>query len=757
VSAQAIRVISLELATLVAGTKYRGEFKESLQNIIEELTAPDAPPTILFLDEIHTLVGAGSAEGGIDAANMLKPALARGKLQVIGATTISEYRKHIEKDAALERRLQPLMVKEPSVERTIDIIKQIKRQYELHHNVNYTEDALEACVKLSERYIMDRFLPDKAIDLLDEAGAAVHMEAMFKAADSGTSATTTPSVTEHNIAAIISQWNNIPIGKLEQEESTRLLNMEDELTIRVKGQSRAVKSVARAVKRARSGLRDVSRPVASFLFAGPTGVGKTELCKTLAETYFGNEKDMIRMDMSEYMEKHSVSRLVGPPPGYIGYEEGGQLTEAVRRAPHSVVLLDEVEKGHPDVLNILLQIMEDGILTDGKGRTVDFKNVILVMTSNVGSKQILQVVNKRAAAVSTGEDSTFKTNGSTSSSIMTPPSSMSMDNPPKPEEVLSKLQASPEAMALMMEASRDSEIMSAMQTALGGSPADLMKIAQGSPKVADFLTRLWDALGMQDERNATTSTNGSSSPEPTNDPIRSGLDSVRGAMDNWSKTADNSFTSGLVQQLQGMLPSDTDDKEGVAVNREDIQHKAKIDEEEAKKASEYSEMSDVVKEELEDSFKPELLNRIDEIIVFAPLGGNDLVDIARFIVSQTVDRAVKERDVHMEVGPQLLNKIVEEGSYNAAQFGARPMRRAVQRHFEDTVSEAIIRGFLTEGDESVAELDNSDGNSVCITRKKDGESIVVAVEDANGGIGMAPSLVNSRERDNALETGTITV
>lgn len=763
------RVISLELATLVAGTKYRGEFEERLQSIVNELTAPDAPPTILFLDEIHTLVGAGSAEGGIDAANMLKPALARGKLQVIGATTISEYRKHIEKDAALERRLQPLMVKEPSVERSVDILTQIKKQYELHHDVAYTEEAIEACVKLSERYITDRFLPDKAIDLLDEAGASVHLAAMFAAAADDGTAIPTPAVTEHDIAAVISQWNDIPIGKLEQEESSRLLKMEDELTVRVKGQSRAVKSVARAVKRARSGLRDVSRPVASFLFAGPTGVGKTELCKTLAETYFGSEKDMIRMDMSEYMEKHSVSRLVGPPPGYIGYEEGGQLTEAVRRAPHSVVLLDEVEKGHPDVLNILLQIMEDGILTDGKGRTVNFKNVILVMTSNVGSKQILQVVNKRAATkeADLSSSNTFKTNGSASSSMTpsSPSSSMSMDDPPRPEEVLSKLQASPEAMALMMEASRDSEIMGAMQTALGGSPADLMRIAQSSPKVADFLTRLWDALGMRDEFTATSAApaNGSSAaavPEPTNDPIQSGLDSVRGVMDNWSKTADNSFTSGLVQQLQGMLPNNNDDEdkeEVVAANGDDAQYRSSTLEEEARQASEYSEMSDVVKEELEDSFKPELLNRIDEIIVFAPLGGNDLVDIARFIVSQTVDRAVKERDVYMEVGPQLIQKIVEEGSYNAAQFGARPMRRAVQRHFEDTVSEAIIRGFLTEGDESVAELDSSDENSVLITRKRDGESIVVAVEDANGGIGMAPSSANSRKRDDALETDAVVV
>ena len=321
--------ISLELSPLVAGTKYRGEFEERLQNIIEELTSEEAPPTILFLDEIHTLVGAGSAEGGIDAANMLKPALARGKLQVIGATTISEYRKYIEKDAALERRLQPLMVKEPTIERSIGILEAIAKQYEVHHEVEYMKDAVDACVKLSERYVTDRFLPDIAIDLLDEAGAAVQLDAMFERDDDfdfNSDAALLPEknkvypkVTENDIASIISQWSNIPIGKLEQEESSKLMNLEEELALRVKGQSRAAKSVARAVRRARSGLRDETRPIASFMFCGPTGVGKTELCKTLAESYYGSEKDLIRVDMSEYMEKHSVSRLVGPPPGYIGY------------------------------------------------------------------------------------------------------------------------------------------------------------------------------------------------------------------------------------------------------------------------------------------------------------------------------------------------------------------------------------------------------------------------------------------------------
>ena len=310
------RIISLELANLVAGTKYRGEFEERLQAIMEELTDENSPPTILFIDEIHTLVGAGSAEGGIDAANMLKPALSRGKIQVIGATTVSEYRKYIEKDMALERRLQPLMVKEPSIPETIDILELVADKYGEHHGVEYTSEALEAAAKLSERFITDRFLPDKALDLLDEAGALVHIEQSLGDDDDDFDE---PLVTENTITKVVAEWSGVPIGKLESEETDRLMVLEEKMTERVKGQDRAVRAVARSVRRARSGLRDTSRPIASFMFCGPTGVGKTELCKTLAETYFASEKDMVRIDMSEYMEKHSVSRLTGPPPGYIGY------------------------------------------------------------------------------------------------------------------------------------------------------------------------------------------------------------------------------------------------------------------------------------------------------------------------------------------------------------------------------------------------------------------------------------------------------
>lgn len=382
------RVISLELANLVAGTKYRGEFEERLQSIVEEVTDERAPPTILFVDEIHTLVGAGSAEGGIDAANMLKPALARGKLQVIGATTISEYRKYIEKDAALERRLQPLLIKEPTVDQTVEILEAISEQYGAHHGVRYTRESLRAAAKLSERYVTDRFLPDKAIDLLDEAGAAVQMHHAF---NSMTTPNPPPEVTEQDITEVISEWSNIPIGKITSTESSTLLTLESSLAERVKGQHRAITSISRAIRRARSGMRDAGRPVASFLFCGPTGVGKTWLAKSLAAQYYGSEKDMVRIDMSEYMEKQSVSRLVGAPPGYVGYDEGGQLTDAVRRKPYSVILFDEMEKAHPDVFNIMLQMLDDGFVTDSKGTKVNFRNCVIIFTSNVGSKDILDL------------------------------------------------------------------------------------------------------------------------------------------------------------------------------------------------------------------------------------------------------------------------------------------------------------------------------------------------------------------------------
>lgn len=428
------RIVALDLTGMVAGTKYRGDFEERIKSAIDEVSK--AGNIILFIDEVHTLIGAGAAEGAVDAANILKPALARGEMQVIGATTIEEYRKNIEKDSALERRFQSVLVGEPSREEAVEILKGIRDKYEAHHKVKITDEAIEAAVKMSSRYIGDRFLPDKAIDLIDEAASKVRLRAYtppedireleekikrineekasavnsqnfeqaaalrdeekevkahlenakegWKKQNSETNGVVTPD----EIAAIVSEWTHIPVVQLTEEESQRLLHMEEELHRRIVGQDQAVSAVAKAIRRGRVGLKDPNRPTGSFIFLGPTGVGKTELCKTLAATLFGDESAMIRLDMSEFMEKHTVSKLVGSPPGYVGYDEGGQLTEKVRRKPYSVVLFDEIEKAHPDVFNMLLQILDDGVLTDSQGRKVDFKNCIIIMTSNVGAKLI---------------------------------------------------------------------------------------------------------------------------------------------------------------------------------------------------------------------------------------------------------------------------------------------------------------------------------------------------------------------------------
>lgn len=443
------RVVTLDMAGMVAGAKYRGEFEERLKSAVEEIKA--AGNIILFIDELHTIIGAGAAEGAIDASNILKPTLARGELQVVGATTLDEYKKHIEKDAALERRFQPITVDEPSVEDTIKILKGLRDKYEAHHKVAITDDAIEAAAKLSHRYISDRFLPDKAIDLIDEAAsrtrlksstapkglkeieekigevktekkAAINNQDFEKAASFrdeekrlseeldkqrklwAARNSKDSKIGYEEIADVVSQWTGIPVKKLQGDESERLLNMEDILHKRVVGQEQAVEALAKAIRRSRVGLKDPKKPIGSFIFLGPTGVGKTELSKALAEAMFGDENAMIRVDMSEYMEKHSVSKLVGSPPGYVGFDDGGQLTEKIRRKPYSVVLFDEIEKAHPDVFNILLQILDDGRLTDAKGRTVDFKNTVIIMTSNVGASTIKKQKTLGFASNSTNEE-----------------------------------------------------------------------------------------------------------------------------------------------------------------------------------------------------------------------------------------------------------------------------------------------------------------------------------------------------------------
>ena len=560
-------IISLSIGSMLAGAKYRGEFEERLKKAIDEVQQHD--DMIIFIDEIHTLVGAGATEGAMDAANILKPALARGEFQVIGATTLDEYKKYIEKDAALERRFQPVQVGEPNEEDALEILKGLRDRYEAFHKAKITDEALTAAVSLSSRYITDRFLPDKAIDVVDEAASKVRMKVFSSAPDvkaledrlntvkkEKEAAVTSQDfekaaklrdeeqlllkeigdkksiakeksdqkliVTEEDIAAVVAQWTGIPVAKIAEEESATLLHLEEELHKRVVGQDEAVTAVAKAVRRARAGLKDPKRPIGSFLFLGPTGVGKTELARALASSLFGDESAMIRLDMSEYMEKHTVSRLVGAPPGYVGYEEGGQLTDAVRRKPYSVILLDEVEKAHADFFNILLQVLDDGRLTDSQGRTVDFRNTVIIMTSNLGAK------------------------------------------------------------------------------ALHKNSTELGFLA---PKKAESHT-------------------------------------------NDSKTKDFK---------------------------------------EAKKS-----VMDAVKRH----FRPEFLNRIDEMIVFHPLTEEDLKHIVSILMSDVTKR-LKERELQLEITSEAMQLLVKEGS--DFTMGARPLKRAIQRLIEDPVSDLILKGDAIEG------------------------------------------------------------
>lgn len=625
-------VVSLDLGMLIAGTKYRGEFEDRLKRIMDEIRA--VGDVILFIDEMHTIIGAGSAEGAIDAANILKPSLARGELQCLGATTIEEYRKHIEKDTALERRFQKVMIGEPSINTTVEIIYGLRERYEKHHKLRILDEAVEAAARLADQYIPDRFLPDKAIDLIDEAGSRVRLlasklppaayelqqevreltkkkeeavrEQKFEAADryykselqlkaqinalvyqakdaKFSMSVTDPIVRADDIASVVAAWTGIPINKITEDEKEKLIHMEATLHESIIGQDEAVVAISQAIRRARVGIKNPKRPIASFLFSGPTGVGKTELTKTLVSYFFGSKDAMIRIDMSEYMEKHTVSKLIGAPPGYVGYDEGGQLTEAVRRRPYSLVLFDEVEKAHPDVFNLMLQILEDGHLTDSTGRMIDFKNTVLIMTSNLGSKSIQES---------------------------------------EPEDDKS---------------------------------GSLNYNAEEDEYEYDF-EFTWD--------------------------------------ENETKPWEEGFAAKAAEARK------KSDEEDFATKMRDLT--ASIDFKSKSSESVYARLKQLVMDELKDFFRPEFINRLDEIIVFRQLTRTEVGRIAELMLREVVNRA-SGQGVQVYVTNKLKTRLVKEG-YNPV-YGARPLRRAITKLVEDPLTESILFGGITPGDSVLIDVD----------------------------------------------------
>ena len=631
-------VLSLDLSAMVAGTRYRGAFEERLQTLLDEVKGSKGTdaPILLFVDELHNLLGAGSAgEGSMDAANMLKPALARGELQCVGATTVEEYRRYIGKDAALERRFQPIDVPEPDEEACLQILQGLKGSYEAHHGMSFADTALSSAVRLSKRYIPDRYLPDKAIDLLDEAGAEVQMDG-----GGGT-------VAAEDVASVVSRWTGVPITKLSLDEGQSLLDLERTIAQRVLGQSDAVNAVSRAVRRARAGLRRGDRPVASFLFCGPTGVGKTELAKALAGAYYGAEKQMVRLDMSEYMERHTVSRLTGPPPGYVGFEQGGQLTEAVRRNPHSLILLDEVEKAHPDVFNILLQVLDDGRLTDSQGRTVDFSNALLIMTANVGSAKILEELKHEA-------DEGAADGAAPAPAPFPTPAPLPEDPASDLVRAFDQLRSASERLA------RDS-----------GAPMD------------DDMKQLLDSLSTQGEQ------------------LRSALAS---------------------SPPQGATPTP---QPSVPAGRPAPPPRA---------SAAYERVVGLVKGELVGQFRPEFLNRLDEVVVFRPLRSVELQSVARLLVASVAEAASAELGSRLDVSDAFLDRVVSDGTADP-RYGARPMRRAVARLLEDPLAEAIMGGFIKAGDDAHVDVQqDSNGNVVTVMNMRNRAKRSFAVAGNSGGI-----------------------
>lgn len=638
------RIIQLDLSSLVAGASHRGEFEERLQAVIKEVMASGGQ-IILFIDEIHTILGAGATDGALDASNIIKPYLSKGTLQIIGATTTSEFRKNFEKDRAFERRFQPVVCDEPTEEVATEMIKILLPKYEKFHGVKVTQEAVDAAVKLSKRYVGERFLPDKAIDLLDEAAAEVRLggtttSEMAKetrdAKDSQSPSTTNTSKEVHpeDIEKVVSRWTGIPITKLTEKESEKLLHMEDLIHKSFINHDRAVKAVSEAIRRGRIGLANANRPIASFIFLGPTGTGKTELAKCLAEIMFGKKDAMIRLDMSEYMEKHEVAKLVGAPPGYVGYEEGGQLTEAVRNKPYSIVLLDEIEKAHPDVFNILLQLLEDGRLTDNKGNTISFKNTVIIATSNIGSDVIRRKIMEAKAAEDTKNNPDAKAPGNTQNNS----ESQNVSNP----------------------VSQGS-----------GIPAPA-----GSPTSSEF---------------------SGNTPAP-----------AAGAQTANSQTA---APGAPADPNNSQKPVDPDEDPNSA------------------KAKTFKELSAIVMEELTKHFRPELINRFDEVVVFEPLTAENMVLICKLQIEAT-QKLLKEQNIGLELSQKALDQLAKEGFDPV--YGARPLRRLIQRSIENPIAIYLIQKTITSGDTILIDYDPAQDKYIFSKARKAQPDPTVGASTVNG-------------------------